>query len=502
MLILVPSRELCKQVAGSILSLSVSMDVALLYPGPENASQEQLVRLGARVIVATPGRFASVMRRGAINPKSVRILVIDEADAMLGFEHFGLVERVLKAVAKDRLQSVLFSASLPPSVVRTIEEHFKDYQSIDLVDRGGIQGVATVESVEHWICCVSKSRNERARVLLHLLAANMDERGGQCIVFVDSTAEAKLLLSHPVMDRQARGLHGETTSLERDAVITAFANQEFEVLITTDLLSRGIDFKDVSVVMQFHPPREASNYLHRAGRTGRAGGTGCCVMLYDSSEFGLVRRVRETTRTKFRMVKTPESGDLHHAAVSRLLDDLLVVQPEEYEVLIPAAKQLLEERGPRVLATAMAILDGRHGDLERMAKQAPSLLTGKAGFVCLLAHDPDQSVASSPDVAQEILLSLLPKRRREGAVGRCVSVQGGWAFDVMEMYAIPLVEELRSGQKSAPFELSVAKAVPRITRVSSRRAKLPWASKQRSANRRHQLRAPGKLRLAARRGLP
>lgn len=503
-LILVPTRELCKQVGGTILTLSVTTDVALVHGGQSLGSQEQVVRLGASVVVATPGRCARLLGRGAIDPQNVRVLVVDEADAMLGQEYIGRVEKVLVAVDKEGLQSVLFSASLPPEVLGFIRKYFKEHDFADLVDRAGVRTAATVQAVTHNLCRVPKARNARTQVLLHLLATNLDELGGRCIIFVDSTTEAKALLAHPVLDRKARALHSDSTSQDRDVVLTAFANQDFEVLIATDLVSRGVDFRNVTLVLMSHPPKDPAIYLHRAGRTGRAGHGGVCITLYDTSEGPLVQRVRQTTRQKFRQLAAPAPEDVHHAAVSRLLEELLSVQTEQFGPMMDDARRLLEELGPNVLATAMAVLNGRHADFARSIHESPSVMSGRSGYVCLLAHDPDHTTIPSEGDVRRVFCSLLQDRANDDAVGRIARTSLGWAADVEHRWALPLLDDLRTARRTAPFEITMARRMPRLSRAgmtSARARRLPWTSWRRRAfaNRRKTAAVPSVRR---RRGTP
>eukprot|EP00435_Cladocopium_sp_Y103_P063581 s321_g25.t1 len=482
LIILVPTRELCKQVGSTLLSLSVNSDVALVYGGPSLDSQEQLVRLGAATVVATPGRCATLITRGAIDTKNVRALVIDEADAMFGPEFLGKVERVMNAVAKQGLQQVLFSASLPPDVLTLIHTQFPDHEFVDLVDRRGKSGDAVVQSVDHRLCKLDDRRlPARVRILLHVLSERLDLSGGRCIIFADTTREARTLLSHPALGHRAKAVHNESSPHDRDRTLTAFANLEFDVLITTDIISRGIDFADVKLVLQLHPPKEAVQYIHRSGRTGRAGQGGTCITFYDASQRKLVQRIRSLTNHDFAMLPLPGPVNIHNASVSRLLDQIFSVQPEEYEQVMEEASQLLEEQGPQALATAMAILDSRHADLQRAVRDRPSILSGRKGYICILANDPDHSIATTEGEARRIVGSLLPKT---AMVGRVAKVKGGWALDVEHHHASRLVEDLRSGRQSAPFEVVVCQRLPRVLRAASRsarRAKAPWSFQRKSA---------------------
>ncbi|CAE7720860.1 Ddx50 [Symbiodinium sp. CCMP2592] len=480
LVILVPTRELCKQVGSALLSLSVQVDVALVYGGETLHSQEQLVRLGAVAVVATPGRCARLVERGALQTENVRALVIDEADAMFGPEFVGRVERVLNAVAKPGLQHVLFSASLPDDISTLIGQHFPNHELVDLVDRRGPKGEAVVTAVDHRLCKVPDKRpTARARVLMHLLNEKLDMLGGRCIVFVDTASQATALLAHPAMERRARSLHGNSAAEERDSVLTSFANKEFDVLVATDVIARGLDFADVNLVMQLHPPKDAAQYVHRSGRTGRAGRGGTCITLYDSAERRYVQRVRQVTQHEFSMIAAPGPLDVHHAAVSRLLEQLFGVQPEEYDPLLEDAETLLDENGPAILASAMAVLDSRHADLQQALRDRPSIFSGRRGFVCLLANDPEHLVATTEGEIQRIVGSMMPQLAK---VGRVARVEGGWAVDVEHRHASGLIEALRSGSVQAPFEVSVARRMPRVLRGrAGRLTKAPWAAQRRWA---------------------
>jgi len=500
-LILVPTRELAKQVGGAVLSLAVGLDVALVYGGPPLYEQEELVRLGPRVVVSTPGRCTSLLDRGALLTKNIRVLVIDEVDAMLGYEFRGRTERVLAAVGKPSLQHVLFSASMSPDVMALIRRHFGQLDVVDLVNRGGLRGAAAVQEVEHILCKVPPASggrvldSSRIRILMHLLDSRIGLLpGARCIIFTEGTSEAKVLLSHPALNGRARAVHSESSEKDRDFVLTAFASREFDVLLATDLVSRGVDFEDIALVLQVRPPRDASKYVHRAGRTGRAGQGGTVITLYEPSEHPHVQRIREVTRQKFKMEATPGPGDLHHAAVSRILDDLLSVQEEEYAPFLGDASQLLEQHGPQVLATSMAILDARHADLKRAGEEAPSLLSGRRGFVCLLVHDPQHDYVEGAADVRKVMASLLPPRAlqlfkgaapaAEAVIGKITRTADGWAIDVDQRFALGVVEDIRSGRKSSPFEVSVAQQLPRLSRmpVTSRAARrTPWDTQRRSA---------------------
>lgn len=497
-LVLVPSRELAKQVGSAILSIAVGTDVALVHSGSPLHVQEELVRLGPKVVVSTPGRCATMIERGSLEVKNIQILVIDEVDALLGHEFRGRVERVLSSVRKQSLQTVMFSASVSEEVKAAIRRFAPKATTLDLVDRRGFRKGTAVLDVEHVLCRVpgnQKGRHidtARMRVLVHLLDSRLSlSPGSRCIIFSETTTEAKTLLAHPAMNTRARAVHPDLSEQERDAVLTAFANREFDTLIATDIVARGVDFLDVALVLIVRPPRDPTQYVHRAGRTGRAGAGGTVITLYDPQEHKLVQRVREVTRQKFVIEGAPGPGDIHHAAVSRILDDLHGVKPEDYEPFLSEAEQLLKERGSEVLATAMAVLDARHADLKRADKNAPSLLSGRQGFVCLLIHDPEHEKFDGAAQVRNSMMALLPKstvktmgseRAGQTFIGRAARSSDGWVVDVDQRFAGAIAEDVRTGRKAVNFEIRVARQMPRLSRTVASRSsrKTPWANARRS----------------------
>lgn len=168
---------------------------------------------------------------------------------------------------------------------------------------------------------------------------------------------------------------------------------------------------------------------------------------------------------------------------------------EEFNPCLADAERLLEEQGPHVLATAMAVLDSRHADIASAARDTPSMLTGLRGYTCLIAHDPEHTVADTAEETRQLLRSLLPKQAEERCIGKVVHVVGGWAFDISRRWGAMLTHGLRSGRISAPFEVKVPETMPRLLNRSGREQRLrrvPWLSMRRRAMKRRQVSGIGK----------
>lgn len=457
LLILVPSRELCLQVASVLRSLQ-DQSVALLHGGPSLSSQEETVR-GAPVIVATPGRCARLCDRGSLLASNVRAVVLDEVDAMLGAEYAGRVQRVLAAVSKPGLQTVCFAATLPDAVIQQLQR-FGSHELIDAVALGGqIRAASGVFETAHVAIAAASDLRSRIRLLLHVMHVRLVALEDQCIVFVDRKSDADAMQACPSWLLRHSAVHEESTFDERQLALERFGKGEIQVLIATDVLARGIDFQGVRLVLQLRPPRDASSYLHRAGRTGRAGLPGTSITLFDSSERPLLQKLSSDLCQRFQTEQPPSTVEVRHAKARRLIATLVGVPASDYESFLASTKRLSHPCVSRLLAKSIAVLDAR----ESGPRVSLSLLSGRPGFVCMLARDQDHEAASTESELRRAVLALLPRHKH--AIGSVAPVQGGWAFDVAARFS-----SLLDGRKT-PCELSVATTAPRLARRTRR---LPW----------------------------
>ena len=268
-LVLVPTRELAMQVADVLAPLAKTMDlsVTLIAGGMSYAPQIRALERGVDVVVATPGRLIDLMEQGAVDLSRVEIAVLDEADHMADLGFMPAVSTLLDAVPAGG-QRLLFSATLDRAVdrlVRTYLSHPVTHQ----VD----SGQASVSTMVHHIIHVLPHHK-------NALTAEIAGRPGRTLIFVrtqrGADRVAEQLRAAGVM---AGALHGGLTQGARTRILAAFKNGGVPVLVATDVAARGIHVDDVGLVLQVDPPVGPKDYLHRAGRTARAGGTGVVVSL-------------------------------------------------------------------------------------------------------------------------------------------------------------------------------------------------------------------------------
>jgi superfamily II DNA/RNA helicase len=270
-LVLVPTRELAVQVAEVFRRLGASSErplkVSVLHGGLSINPQMMALRGGADVVVATPGRLLDVLDRNAVRLDAVETLVLDEADRLLDLGFTAERERVL-AVLPARRQNLLFSATFPPEVQALADELLHDAVRVEAATQ-----VRAEPEIQQRVFAVDAPR--RTELLRHLVQQGDWRR---VLVFVATRyATEHVARKLHVRGIRAAALHGELSQAQRREVLQGFKEGHWDVLLTTDLASRGIDIPGLEVVVNYDLPRSASDYVHRIGRTGRAGAAGSAL---------------------------------------------------------------------------------------------------------------------------------------------------------------------------------------------------------------------------------
>ncbi|MDB5859992.1 MAG: helicase [Ramlibacter sp.] len=270
-LVLVPTRELAAQVGEVFRSLGAASahppKVAVLYGGVSVNPQMMNLRGGADVVVATPGRLLDLLERNALRLDAVESLVLDEADRLLDLGFSAERERVLAVLPAQR-QNLLFSATFPPEVQALADTLLHDAVRVEAATQAGAEPVI----VQRVIAVDARRRTE---LLQHLV-----KQGGwrRVLVFV-ATRYASEHVAQKLYDRgiYAAPLHGDMSQGARTEVLENFKDGRWDLLVTTDLAARGIDIPGLEVVVNYDLPRSPNDYVHRIGRTGRAGASGVAV---------------------------------------------------------------------------------------------------------------------------------------------------------------------------------------------------------------------------------
>lgn len=278
-LILVPTRELVLQVVKMIESVTTYINVQTLgvYGGTNINTQKQMVAKGSDILVATPGRLFDLAVSGALKLKSVNKLVIDEVDILLdqGFlrqltDIFGLLP--------ERRQNIMFSATMTPEVDALIHEFFITPARISIA----VSGIPLDNIAQQ--CYLVSNFNTKVNLLVHLL--NKQEEFSKVLVFVSGKSRADLLFDmlQPIFGGQVGIIHSNKSQNFRIKSVQQFDEGKFRIIISTDIMARGLDFERISHVINFDTPEFPENYLHRIGRTGRAEKEGKSILFYTKKE--------------------------------------------------------------------------------------------------------------------------------------------------------------------------------------------------------------------------
>jgi superfamily II DNA/RNA helicase len=273
-LVLAPTRELADQVASSFekYAKGTKLSWALLIGGVSMGDQVTLLNKGVDVLIATPGRLLDLFERGKVMLNGVEIMVIDEADRMLDMGFIPDIERIFK-LTPPRRQTLFFSATMPPEITRLTTQFLKDPTRLE-----ASRPAMTAETITQYLVRIPSSDPRAKRAALRALIGRADVRNG--IVFCNRKTEvdvvAKSLKQHGF---DAAPIHGDLDQSLRMKTLAAFRSGELKLLVASDVAARGLDIPDVSHVFNYDVSHHADDYVHRIGRTGRAGKLGQTFMI-------------------------------------------------------------------------------------------------------------------------------------------------------------------------------------------------------------------------------
>ncbi|MBF7730965.1 DEAD/DEAH box helicase [Pseudomonas sp. N040] len=289
-LILVPTRELAEQVHQSIQTYGQKLPLRsyAVYGGVSINPQMMKLRKGVDLLVATPGRLLDLYRQNAVKFNLLQVLVLDEADRMLDLGFSKELDEVFAALPRKR-QTLLFSATFSEAIRQMAGELLRDPLSVEVTPRN-----AAAKSVKQWLVTVDKKR--KGELFLHLLRSQNWGKG-QLLVFVKTRKGVDQL----EQDLRAAGIsvdaiHGDKPQPTRLRALERFKAGEVQILVATDVAARGLDIHDLPLVVNFDLPIVAEDYVHRIGRTGRAGATGLALSLVCADEVNQLAAIESLTR--------------------------------------------------------------------------------------------------------------------------------------------------------------------------------------------------------------
>lgn len=363
--VLTPTRELAVQVAEEINKIAQFKNITALpiYGGQDITRQIKALKKRPQIIVATPGRFMDHMRRKTIRLDAIEIVVLDEADEMLNMGFIDDIKEILREVPDNR-QTLLFSATMPRAIQEIAQQFMTEPTLISVKSKE-----VTVPNIEQQYMEVAEK--QKFDVLCRMLDIHSPELAiifGRTKRRVDELSEALTKRGYG-----AEGIHGDLNQAKRDSVLRKFKEGTIEVLVATDVAARGLDISGVTHVFNFDIPQDSESYVHRIGRTGRAGKTGLAITFVTSREIDHLRLIERATNRRMDRRTVPSMAEAMEGQQKMAVEKLLETSGGDLHTYKMLAEQLLEDVDSVTLVSAALKLLTKEPDMTpiRLTEEAP-----------------------------------------------------------------------------------------------------------------------------------
>ncbi|PIQ85575.1 MAG: hypothetical protein COV74_08785 [Candidatus Omnitrophica bacterium CG11_big_fil_rev_8_21_14_0_20_45_26] len=294
-LVLVPTRELAMQVHQNLLKIESKMKSALLIGGASMHNQIQALKHHPRILIATPGRLIDHVEQRHVSLAQVSILVLDEADRMLDMGFLPQIQKILRLVPRDK-QTMLFSATMPQAILSIASSYMKMPVQVEIAKSGTV-----AEKITQELFIVKKEAKKK------LLSKILSQYHGSTLLFTRTKIGASKVTRFIRGERHsAAEIHSNRSLSQRREALEGFRSGKYRVLVATDIASRGIDVSGIELVINYDLPDESENYVHRIGRTGRAGDKGHAITFATPEQGKDVRNIERLMRTVLPISEHPE----------------------------------------------------------------------------------------------------------------------------------------------------------------------------------------------------
>ncbi len=313
-LVITPTRELANQVSDELYLYGRNSNVrtVTIYGGRSYTRQVDLVRRGAQIVVATPGRLLDMLSKNMIKDFTPNMVILDEADEMLDMGFLDDINEIFTYLPTSR-QTLLFSATMPAPIKKLAQRILQEPEYIAITK----EETTNKNIVQNYYVI---DENERDDAMIRLLDADDTNKA---VVFCRMKREVDRVSNVlSAAGYNAKGLHGDMEQNQREAVIKAFKASGVDVLVATDVAARGIHVNDVSHVINYHIPFDPESYVHRIGRTGRAGSKGTAITLVTPHEFKELQRIKQKVGTTMEQCYIPTKGQVVQGRLGALADEI------------------------------------------------------------------------------------------------------------------------------------------------------------------------------------
>lgn len=335
-IILSPTRELCMQIAKDMYNFSKyipDIKITAVYGGASIENQIKDLKKGTHIIAGTPGRVLDLMKRKVLKIDKINFLVLDEADEMLNMGFKDDMDAILETTPRNK-QTMLFSATMPSEIMKIAENYMNSPKEISVGKKN-----SGAENVEHFYYMVIAKN--RYLALKRIADINPDIYG---IVFCRTRKETQEVADKLIQDGyNADSLHGDLSQAQRDQVMNKFRTGHLQLLVATDVAARGLDVNNLSHIINYNLPDDNEVYIHRSGRTGRAGRKGTSVSIIHSKEFHKIREIEKAIKKSISRKPVPNGKDICMTQLMNMIDKIETIETidNQIEDFLPVILQKL-----------------------------------------------------------------------------------------------------------------------------------------------------------------
>nr|XP_039269918.1 nucleolar RNA helicase 2-like isoform X1 [Styela clava] len=462
-LVMAPTRELALQVFKDFDAITTKLKCLCIYGGTPYYPQEKAMRAGLDIVVGTPGRILDHVNKGNLHLEEIDHVILDEVDQMLDMGFAPSVEEILQyAYTDDREkppQTLLFSATCPPWVKKTAGKYMrtKETKHVDLIGKDSMKTATTVQHL-----AIRCHYTQRAKCIGDVVQV-YSGRFGRAIVFTETKRDANELALNDSVKVESQVLHGDIEQRQREITLKAFRDGSVKCLVATNVAARGLDIPEVDLVIQINPPKDIESYIHRSGRTGRAGRLGTCICFYKPNEEELLRRVERTAGIKFKRIGTPQPKDIIQSSYDDTLKCLDAVPEEICSKFLEQAEKVAQKYTGGALEALSAALAHMSGATDLSSR---SLLNAQEGFTTW--HLKSSIVARGSGFFWNALERCFGQDNKQKMLGmRLTQDKMGCVLDIPNNLTALIKESWRNTDK---ITMEQAESLPELIEQDSRRS--------------------------------
>lgn len=345
-IIVTPTRELANQVSAEIKTLGQfkKISIATIYGGVSISNQIKDIKRGAQILICTPGRLIDLMNRKVIKLEEVKTLILDEADEMLNMGFIDDIKRIISQIP-NREQTVLFSATMSKEIEKIANQFIQKPKRVTIASK-----TLSASSVDQYFTRLKDK--EKFEVLIRLMEVHQPKAA---LIFARTKKRVDEIVSGlKQLNYTAEGIHSDFSQAQRTRALDQFKKGRFDILVGTDVAARGLDVENITHVYNFDVPQDAESYVHRIGRTGRAGEEGVSVTFIQPKETEYLRMIESAINQQLLPLKPPTSNELRQNQLETAITDIeMTINLEDLSDYYEAADELLNSYRARSLVAML-----------------------------------------------------------------------------------------------------------------------------------------------------